>query len=135
MVDSNRNCLRHPDVTSSRITKDEEDVEYLIDMYENIWLNPFTSEALDLCNLPTGASSNILTAKEKGDQVFVDFLTKQLSGDRTMKFFDILPKIKLKSFSKLKSKKIVAKDKEIMLKADKNLFRMMIVISQSRTLT
>ena len=65
MVDSNRNCLRHPDVTSSTITKDEEDVEYLIDMYENIWLNPFTSEALNLCNLPTGASSDILTAKEK----------------------------------------------------------------------
>ena len=135
MVDSNRNCLRYPDVTSARITKDEEDVEYLIDMYENIWLNPFTSEALDLCNLPTGASSEILTAKEKEYQEFVDFLTKQLSGDKTMRFFDILPKIKLKSFSKLKSKKIVAKDKEIMLKADKNLFRMMIVISQSRTLT
>ena len=40
----------------------------------------------------------------------------------------------MKSFSTLKSKKIVAKDKEIMLKADKNLFRMMTVISQTRNL-
>ena len=64
--------------------------------------------------------TNILTAKENGDQAFVDFLTKSLSGDRTMKFFDILPKIKLKSFSTLKSKKIVAKNKEIMLKVEKN---------------
>ena len=78
--------------------------------------------------------TDILTAKEKGDQAFVDFLSKRLSGDRTMKFFDILPKIKLKSFSTLKSKKTVAKDKEIMLKADKNLFGMMTVISQSRNL-
>ena len=62
-----------------------------------------------------------LTAKEKGDQTFIDFLRKRLSGDRAMKFFNILPKIKLKPFSTLKLKKIVAKDKEIMLKADKNL--------------
>ena len=62
-----------------------------------------------------------LTAKEKGDQTFIDFLRKRLSGDRTMKFFNILPKIKLKPFRTLKLKKIVAKDKEIMLKADKNL--------------
>ena len=60
-------------MTSSRITKDEEDVECLVDMLENIWFNLFTSEALDLCNLSTGASpekdvvTDILTAKEKGD--------------------------------------------------------------------
>ena len=78
--------------------------------------------------------TNILTAKENGDQAFVDFLTKRLSGDRTMTFFDILPKIKLKSFSTLKSKKTVAKEKETMLKAGKNLFGMMTVLSQSRNL-
>ena len=87
-----------------------------------------TSEALDLCNLSTGPSAekdvitDILTAKEKGDQTFIDFLTKRLSGDRTMRFFNILPKIKLKPFSTLKLKKIVAKDKEIMSKAEKNLW-------------
>ena len=60
-------------MTSSRITKDEEDVECLVDMLENIWFNLFTSEVLDLCNLSTGASpekdvvTDILTAKEKGD--------------------------------------------------------------------
>ena len=75
-----------------------------------------------------------MTAKENGDQAFVDFLTKRFSGDRTMKFFDILPKIKLNSFSTRKSKKIVAKEKEIMLKADKNLFGMMTILSQSRNL-
>ena len=78
--------------------------------------------------------TDILAAKENGDQAFVDFLTKRVSGDKTMKFFYILPKIKLKLFSTLKSKKIVTKDKEIMLKADKNLFGMITVISQNRNL-
>ena len=78
--------------------------------------------------------TEILAAKENEDQAFDDFLTIILSGDGTMKFFDILPKIKLKSFSILKSKKIVGKNKEIMLKAGKDLFRMMTIISQSRNL-
>ena len=62
-------------------------------MLQNIWFNPFTGEALDLCNLSTRASpekdvvTDILAAKENGDQAFVDFLTKRLSGDKTMKFF------------------------------------------------
>ena len=59
---------------------------------------------------------------------------KRLSGDRTIKFADILPNIKLKSFSTLKTKKIVAKHKEIMLKTDKNFFGMMTVISQSKNI-
>ena len=95
MVDCNRNGLLHPDLPLSRITKDEEDVEYLIYILENNWFNPFTSEALDLCNLSTAVSpekdlvTDILTAKEKGDQIFVNFLTKIPSGDRAMKLFDI----------------------------------------------
>ena len=95
MVDCNRNGLLHPDLPLSRITKDKEDIEYLIYILENNWFNPFTSEALDLCNLSTGVSfekdvvADILTAKEKGDQIFVNFLTKIPSGDRAMKFFDI----------------------------------------------
>ena len=78
--------------------------------------------------------TDILAAKENRDQAFVDFLTNILSGDKTMKFFDILPKIKLRSFSILKSKKIVGKNKEIMLKAGKDLFGMMTIISQSKNL-
>ena len=73
--------------------------------------------------------TDTLIAKENREQAFVDFLTKRLLGDRAMKFFDVLPKIKLKFFNTLKSKKIVAKDKEIILKADKNLFGMMTVFS------
>ena len=108
--------------------------------FELFIYNLFTIEALDLCNFFTGASSekgvvtDILTAKKEGIQAFVDFFKKRLSEDRTMKFFDILSKIKLKLIRTLKSRKIVAKNKEIMLKADQNIFGMMTVISLSRNL-
>ena len=97
-------------------------------MLANIWFNEFTNKEPDLCNLSTGASpeedvvTDILTAKEKG-----------LQGDQTKGFSDTLAKTNFKSFNTLKSKKITAKDKEIMLKAD-NLFGMMIFISQRRNL-
>lgn len=64
------------------ITKGNENVEYLIVILENIWFIPFLREALDLCELATGvfpeedAATGILTAKDKRDQVFVDFSTK-----------------------------------------------------------
>ena len=66
--------------------------------------NPFTSEALGLCNLSTGAfpEKDVVTdiwLPKKTDQAFVDLLIKRISGDRTIKFFDILPKIMLKSFN------------------------------------
>ena len=52
MIDSKRIGLRHPDLTSARITKDEERVECLIDVFEKIWFNPFASETLDLWSFP-----------------------------------------------------------------------------------
>lgn len=73
-------------------TKGNENVEYLIVILENIWFIPFLREALDLCELATGvfpeedAATGILTAKDKRDQVFVDFSTKRLPGDPTMRF-------------------------------------------------
>ena len=97
-------------------------------MLGNIWFNEFTNKEPDLCNLSTGASpeedvvTDILTAKEKGVQ-----------GDQTKGFSDTLAKTNFKSFNTLKSKRIAAKDKKIMLKAD-NLFGIMIFISQRRNL-
>ena len=58
----------------SRITKDEECVKSLMEMFESIWINPLHSQALDLCNISTGATpgddvvTDLLNAKEMGKQ-------------------------------------------------------------------
>ena len=134
MVNSQRKDVRHPDLTISRITKDEECVKSSMEMFESIWINPFGSQALvDLCNISTGATpgvdveTDLLNAKEMGKQAHKEFTSNRLASERNMKFFDTLPQIKLKSFSTSKPKKVLAK-------ADKNLFGMMTVISQSRNL-
>ena len=50
---------RHPDLTTSRITKDEENVISLLGMFKQIWLNSFDSQATDSCNVSTGAVPEI----------------------------------------------------------------------------
>ena len=85
--------------------------------------------------MPTGAvAGDDVVAEEKGKQAYSDFISNRLAQGRTIKFFDTLPKMKMKSFSTPKPKKIAANGKEIMMKADRNLFGMMTVISQSRNL-
>ena len=54
MVNSQRKCFSHPDLTMPRITKDKE-VQSLLHMFESIWLNPFDIQAIDLCNMATRA--------------------------------------------------------------------------------
>ena len=140
MVNSQGKGVRHPDLTISRITKDEECVKSLNEMLESIWINPFDSQALNLCNISTGATpvvdvvTDLLNAQEMGKQAHKEFISNRLASERNLKFFDTLPQINLKSFSTSKPKKVLAKGKEIILKADKNLFGMMTVITQSRNL-
>ena len=140
MVNSQRKGVRHPYLTMPRITKDEKDVKSLLEMFEGIWLNPFDSQASDLCSISTGAMpdvavvTDLLSAKEKRKQACREFISNRLAQERSMKFFDTLPQMKLKSFGTSKPKKVIAKGKEIILKADKNLFSMMTIISQSRDL-
>ena len=77
--------------------------------------------------------TDLLTAKEKGEHVCKEFISNRLEQECITMFFDTLPQLKLKSFDTSKGKKVLEKGK-VILKADKNLFSMMTVISQSRNL-
>ena len=139
-VNSHRLGIRHPDLSRPRILKDEEDIQSLIDMLQNLWQNPFARDLSDLCNLSTGAipedglTSDVLSARVKGEEACSHFISERLSSSRSAKFFDKLPRIKLKSFRNVNTKRVKASDKEVVLRADKNLFSMMTLISQNREL-
>ena len=132
--------IKYPDLSRARIQRDEEDIKSLLEMLQNIWLNPFSKESTDLCNMSTGAIvepeliSDVLNAREKGKEACEQFISERLSSSRSKKFFDSLPRIKLKSFDTASRKKVKATNKEVMLKADKNLFCMMMLISQNQNL-
>ena len=132
------NRTKHPDLVSSRIRKDERDVQSVVGLLEHEWVQPFSS-ADDLVSISTGRTvpadvkRDLLDAKEKGQEAYLEFVNKRLA--QGVAFFDPLQKLKLKTFASLQAKKKAsAADKVTMLKADHHLFGRMLLIAQSRKL-
>ena len=54
MLDLNQLEFHHQDLQATRISRDEYDVQNLVIMLENNWINPFIGERQDLVSLSTG---------------------------------------------------------------------------------
>ena len=77
-------------------------------------------------------STDLLAAREKGEHAYKEFGQHRMQkGDC---FHDPIKKIKLKTFTTMKSKPAKGKTKEIVMKADRRLFGNMVLITQSRKL-
>ena len=107
-------------------------------MLQSHWLDPFSSLNQDLVCLSTGEvalpkmQQDLLAAKAVGEKTYEIFRVEQLeSHPPQTKFHDTIPKAKLQTFTDL-NKKVQVKSKtskEIILKADRNLFAQMILIA------
>ena len=133
--------FHHPDLSISRIKRDERDVISLMELLESSWVNPF-SESEDLLSIPTGIAPpdniarDLLQAHDIGGKAYIEFREERLEADPPKKrFHDPLRKKDLKTFSDMKVKKTYqASGRQIILKADRNLFAKMILIAQTRDL-
>lgn len=134
--------LSQPDLQSSRIKKDEADVQSLIDLMENNWLNPMCPCETDLLSLSTGSMAprdvtwDLLKALEKGDEAYQVFKQTRLDEDPpSFKFHDKMTKQSLRTFSNVSTKTSHGKEaQEVVLKADRKLLSHMILVAQSRKL-
>ena len=120
----------HADLQKSRITKDENDIQGMVDVILN-WINPFADADQPLASISTSAVASPEIAQDLDRAYLVskaayqDFKKERLEHDKSsVKFHDPLKKQKLKSFTNLSKTKNVAKSKgnEIVLRADRNLF-------------
>ena len=74
--------LAHPDLQMSRIRKDEADVESLVDLMENSWLNPMCPKETELVSLstgtvaPTDVAKDLLGAHQTGEEAYQVFKKK-----------------------------------------------------------
>ena len=129
----------HPDLQPHRIQKDETDVQSLVNLMKDSWINPFRSDQDSLVNLATAALAptdivhDLNNAWKVGEDAFEKFRTHRLEKNE-IDFFATMKKLKLKTFSDFYAKKVVCKGKEIVIKADRNLFGNMIVVAQTRQL-
>ena len=89
--------FHHPDLSHSRIQRDEKDVKSLMNLLQHSWTNPFTKS--DLVSLstavvaPPDVAKNIMQAKDIGETVYRTFREERLEADQpTKKFHDLLKK-------------------------------------------
>ena len=126
--------LNHQDLQTPGILKDEADVQALVSLMDNSWINPFIEYQDNLVNLATTEIANDLVNGSKiGEAAYQEFKINHLEKDGASRsdFFATMRKQKLKTFSDLHTKKVKCKGREIVLEADRNLFGHMIVVAQS----
>ena len=135
--------LAHPDLQRSSIWKDDADFEFMFAMMENSWLNTMYHEEIELVSLSTGTvapadvAKYLLGAHQVGKEAQQMFKKKCLEqAPPTMKFHDKMRKQNLNTLSNVNAKKACGrgKAKEVVLKAEINLFGHMILVAQSRQL-
>ena len=130
-------CYPHKDLTPSRIKKDERDVQAIIDVAKNVFINPFSRSSLISISNGMVATENVredlLNAKEKGMEAMEEFITSRLTENPEVEFFDPIKKMKLKTFSTMKktvTNKV--KDKIIPVKSHSNMFGQLALLMQTR---
>lgn len=134
---------KHTDLQPRRIAKDEADVNSLVSMLDESWINPFEGAQQDLVCLSTGKlatpeiEQDVLQAEDLGEKAFRTFSRERLESDPPrVKFNDPMKKMKLKTFADLAKKSKVSKTagKEVIIKADRAIFAQMIIIAENRKL-
>ena len=138
MVGLGGSKLNHPDLPPTRIIKDEADVQALVSLMDN---SPFREDQDNLVNLATAAmattdiANDLVNSSKIGEAAYQEFKINRLEKDEASRsdFFATMIKQKLKTLlCDLYTKKLKCKGREIVLKADRNLFGHMIVVAQSR---
>ena len=95
MLDQSSTRLAHLGLHQIRIKKDETDVQSLVDLMENSWLNPVYHETSELLSLstgvvaPTDVARDILTAYKVGEEAYHNFKKNGFEGSSlTESFYD-----------------------------------------------
>ena len=99
--------FNHADLQSKRKVKDEADVQSLVDMLENNWIDPCNSENQDLICLSTGkgatpeVTNDLLNARRKGEQAYNEFSQKMIeSTPPKQMFYDTISKLEVENFQR-----------------------------------
>ena len=130
----------HPDINPARIMKDEASVQSIVDTYLLKFMNPFSTS--ELISVSTGmiATPKLINdtnnAYQYGAERMASFIEDRLTNDAQKGVFDAIKKLKLSTFASLnKSVHVSVKDKILTVKADRNLFGRIAIISQARNIS
>ena len=132
--------VSHADLEPSRMRKDEESTQAVVDLLESTWVNPFSTQS-ELISISTASAPpadikhDLIFARKKGEIAYEEFQKSRLDENASRDFYDRQSKLQLKTFSDLKKeKKTKATGKDVILKADRRLFGSMVLVATSRNL-
>ena len=114
-------------------------MQAIMSVVDNSFIDPFIESKLVCISSGVCANSDVsrdlLQAKEIGKKSADAFVSERLSEDQKRDFYDPISRMKLKTFANMKrSVKVATKNKLVVVKADRNLFSRIALISQSRNL-
>ena len=128
----------------ARIQRDKSAVQNVLELLQTCWTDPFAEHKADLASLSSGkaapakVANDLLNAYEYGEAAYQKFKNDRLETvDVSNKplFHDPLPRLRLQTFvNDVGSKAVKSRDRTIIVKNDKNIFRKMILICQTRNL-
>ena len=128
----------HNELTPGRIKADARDVDKLADLLDEVFRNPWKTNA-ELTSLSTGIAvttevrDDLLKDRERGQKEVKAFVLARCSAAPEKCFYDPMKKVKLKSFKNLKTTvKPQSNAKVIPLQMDRSLFARMALLSQFR---
>ncbi len=114
----------------------DEDTQTRCLTYSN-WVNPFLqSDTDELCHIASGMTASkkveedLCTAHDKGKEAMTAFIRKRLTTNE-ISFHDPIPKLKLATFDSMPVSSVKIGGKEVMLKADRDLFARLLVVAQT----
>ena len=126
----------HKEATSPRMAKDECDVCNVEDVIQN-WRNPFEPSD-NLVSLSSGIVANekmrydLMSAKEQGKASLMKFVQERIVTNET-DFYASISKLRLQTFANVnKRTSVKVKGKDMIVKADRNLFGRLLVVAQNR---
>ena len=120
-----------------RMSVDENDVRKVQSTLSN-WVNPFLqSDTDELCHIASGMTASkkveedLCTAYDKSKEAMTAFIRIRLTTNEIF-FHDPIPKLKLATFDSMPVSSVKIGGKDVMLKADRDLFARLLVVAQTR---
>ena len=129
---------KHKDLSPSRIVKDENDVQSILSILQDTFVDPFGEQPL--LSISRGilvnetAAQDMLSAKEFGSNAMALFIESRFAEDHQSSLFDPIKKQKLRTFDSLDKKKLIkTKTKLVSLQSARDLFAKVAIIAQKRS--
>ena len=136
-------CKMHKEAGPSRVSRDETDVQKLVNVFQDQLLNPFLADdhKTDLVmNLASGMTStneiskDLTSALSVGETRLKEFIEKRLIEGHGQSPLETIPKQKLKTLGHLKTpvKLTAVSESKQSVNVDRAFFSRMLVVSKSR---